>query len=88
MKDRLSKIVKSNIFNYIFNIILIISIFLLVLIIKDISPFGDKLLGKGDALVQYKPMLYDFIMGIKKGTLEAYSFNNALGNSYMFNFVY
>jgi len=88
MKDRLSKIVKSNIFNYIFNIILIISIFLLVLIIKDISPFGDKLLGKGDALVQYKPMLYDFIMGIKTGTLEAYSFNNALGNSYMFNFVY
>ncbi len=88
MKDKIKTIVNSNLFNYLFNVLLVIAIFIAVLVIKDVAPFGNNLLGKNDAFVQFKPMLYDFIMGLKTGTLEAYSFNNALGNSYMFNFVY
>ena len=83
MKNKLNKIKP-----YLINIILVTTIFLATLIICDISPFGDNILGKSDAIAQYKPMLYNYIMNIKNGTLELYSFNNGLGNPFIFNFSY
>lgn len=88
MKEKINKILRSQFMRYIFNAILVILIFIIALIITKTSPFGDNVLGKSDAIAQYKPMLYNFIMKIKSGTLELYSFNNALGNSFMFNYVY
>ncbi len=73
---------------YLINIILIISIFLLVLYAKGVSPFGNNILGLSDGVYQFKPMLYDFIMKIKYGILESYSFNNGLGNPTIFNILY
>lgn len=73
---------------YLINILLILSIFIITLIITKTSPFGNDSLGKSDAIVQLKPMLYDFIMGIKTNTLELFSFNNGLGNPIIFNFLY
>lgn len=83
MKERL-KTLKP----YITNVLLVVSIFLLTLMICDVSPFGDTILGKSDAVAQYKPMLYNYIMNIKNGTFELYSFNNGLGNPFIFNFTY
>ena len=71
MKERL-KTLKP----YITNVLLVVLIFLLTLMICDVSPFGDTILGKSDAVAQYKPMLYNYIMNIKNGTFELYSFNN------------
>lgn len=79
---------KKNKIIYLYNVLIVLVIFLLTLVITKTDPFGNMALGKSDALSQYKPMLYNFIMAIKTGTLEAFSFNNALGNSFMFNFVY
>lgn len=73
---------------YIINILLVLSIFIITLIITKTSPFGPDTLGKSDAIVQFKPMLYDFIMGLKTNTLELFSFNNGLGNPIIFNFLY
>ena len=65
-----------------------LSIFLLILILTETSPFGKDILGKSDAIVQFKPMLFDFIMGLKTNTLEVFSFNNGLGNPIIFNYLY
>jgi molecular chaperone Hsp33 len=51
---------------YIINILLVLSIFIITSIITKTSPFGPDTLGKSDAIVQFKPMLYDFIMGLKE----------------------
>lgn len=83
MKERIKKLKP-----YLVNILLVTIIFLLALIICDISPFGNMILGKSDAVAQYKPMLYNYIMNIKHGTLELYSFTNGLGNPFIFNFSY
>lgn len=78
----------KKILPYLFNTILVISIFILTLIITKTIPFGTNTLGKGDAIVQYKPMLYNFIMSIKTNTLSSFSFNNGLGNPTLFNYLY
>ncbi len=73
---------------YLINSLIVITIFIIVLLITKTSPFGNNILGKADAITQYKPMLYNFIMSIKKGTFTIYSFNNGLGNSFLFTFIY
>ncbi len=73
---------------YIINTITIIAIFIITLIITKTSPFGTQAIGKSDAIAQYKPMLYNFIMSLKNGVLELYSFNNGLGNPFLFNYTY
>ena len=73
---------------YLINASICIAIFLISLYICDIFPFGDITIGKSDALVQFKPMLYNFIMELKTKTIELYSFNNGLGNPFTFNFLY
>ena len=73
---------------YIITIITSITLFILILYINNISPFGNNMLGKSDAINQFKPLLYDFAMKIKTGTLLNYSFNNGLGNPTMFNYLY
>lgn len=73
---------------YIINTIIIIAIFIITLIITKTSPFGNNILGKSESISQYKPMLYNFITTIKNGVLETYSFNNGLGNPFIFNFTY
>ena len=86
-KEKIKNILK-NTHPYIINSLIIIIILLLTLIISNTSPFGNNILGKSDAIVQFKPMLYDLIMGIKTNTLEGFSFNNGLGNPTIFNFLY
>ncbi len=78
----------KKIFPYIINILLVLSIFIITLIITKTYPFGDYTIGKSDAIIQYKPMLYNFIMAIKTHTISSYSFNNGLGNPLIFNFIY
>ena len=73
---------------YLVNVILCLAIILIALYLNSIYPFGKELLGKSDAFVQFKPMLYNFIMKIKTGTLLNYSFNNGLGNAFIFDFWY
>lgn len=73
---------------YFINTFIIIAIFILSLIINKITPFGNNILGKSDAIYQLKPMLYDFITKLRTGTLLNYSFNNALGNPFIFNYIY
>ena len=73
---------------YIINTIITISVFIIVLLLNHISPFGNNLLGKSDDIVIFKPMLYNFITKLKSGTLLSYSFSNGLGNPTIFNFVY
>ena len=50
--------------------------------------YGNYILGKSDAIIQYKPMLYDFITKLREGTLLSYSFNNGLGLPTTFNYLY
>ncbi len=79
---------KSSLNVYIINILITLTIFLITLIINDVAPFGNKDLAINDAYYQYKPMLFNFIKSIQEGTLSTYSFTNALGNSFFFNFTY
>ncbi len=73
---------------YIINIAIVITIFIGVLIISKTSPFGNNVLGKSDSIAQYKPMLFNFITNLKKGSLDLFSFNNGLGNPFLFNYLY
>ena len=73
---------------YLINGLFCISIFLLILFINNISPFGESMLGTSDAPIQFKPMLYGLIMRIKTGSLLNYTFNNGLGNATIFDFLY
>ena len=73
---------------YFINIVVCIFIFLLILIINKISPFGNHMLGISDAPLQFKPMLYSLIMRIRTGTLLNYTFSNGLGNATIFDFLY
>lgn len=84
----MAKKIINKIKPYLINSLLAISIILITLIICDISPFGNNILGKSDAIAQYKPMLYNYIMNLKNGTLDIYSFTNGLGNPFIFNFTY
>ena len=45
---------------YIINTLIILITFITVLIISHMSPFGNSSLGKSDAIVIFKPMLFDF----------------------------
>lgn len=83
MKNKLKKLIP-----YIINISITLCIFIIVLLITNTSPFGTDVLGKSDGIVIFKPMLYDFIMGLKTNTLEVFSFNNGLGNPTIFNYLY
>jgi len=73
---------------YFINIVAIIAIFIMVLLLNKISPFGNNILGKSDAINQFKPMLFDFITKIKTGSLLNYSFNNGLGTPFIFTYIY
>ena len=73
---------------YIFNSLLILGMLMLILFIKDIFPFGNRLLATSDAAVQYQPMLYNFIEKLRTGTLELYTFNNGFGAPTIFNYLY
>lgn len=73
---------------YIHNLLTIILLLTITLIIKNVFPFGNNTLAKGDANSQFQPMLYNFIKKLKTGTLENYSFNNGLGAASIFNYVY
>ncbi len=73
---------------YIINVIIILSLFILVLILNHISPFGNKMLGDSDAIFQYKPMLYEMIKKIQDGDFFNYTFNNGLGSPRIFEFSY
>ena len=70
------------------NALLALSIFLGILFINHISPFGNMMLGRSDAITMFKPMLYDYIMKLKSHTLLNYSFNNGLGSATIFNYIY
>lgn len=78
----------KKILPYIVNILIITAIFIGILLISKTSPFGNYILGKSDAISQYKPMLFNFITNLKKGTIDIYSFNNGLGNPFIFNYIY
>ena len=73
---------------YLLNILLVLGIFIGTMIITKTYPFGDFVFGKSDAIVQFKPMLYNFIMAIKTHTISPFSFNNGLGNPIVFDFIY
>ena len=74
---------------YFINSLIIAIILCLIFFISQSNPFGNKyILGKGDAIFQFKPMLYNFISRLKTNTLYMYTFNNGLGNSFLFNFTY
>ena len=78
----------KKILPYLINALIITAIFIGVLLISKASPFGNYILGKSDAISQYKPMLFNFITNLKKGTIDIYSFNNGLGNPFIFNYIY
>lgn len=78
----------KKILPYLINSLLCVAIFLIALYICDNFPFGEYTIGKSDAIVQFKPMLYNFITELKTKTIELYSFNNGLGNPFVFNFLY
>lgn len=82
-KDKLKKISP-----YIISILIAVSIFFISLYINKIAPFGKYTLAKNDAFYQYEPMLFHFIKSIQEGTLSNFSFLNALGNSFLFNYNY
>lgn len=73
---------------YIINTTIIIGLLLITFIINDIYPFGNKTLTLYDAISQYQPMLYNFIIKIKEGILLNYSFNTGFGQPFIFNFLY
>ena len=73
---------------YLINELILILIFLIILFLSKTYPFGNTTLGKVDAIAQYKPMLYNFIMNIKIGNLHPFYFNNGLGNSILFDYLY
>ena len=73
---------------YFINIILVIFIFIIVLLINKVSPFGNNIFAYSDGTYQFKPMLFDMVMKIKHNLLESYSFSNGLGNPTIFNCLY
>ncbi len=78
----------KKILPYLITILIVMGIFLITLKINDFYPFGKYDIAKYDAYYQYKPMLYNFIMNIKKGTLSSFSFLSGLGNPTIFNYLY
>lgn len=73
---------------YFINIILVLIIISTSLYLSKVFPFGDKDFAFSDGAYQFKPFLYDFIIKLRKGMLTNYSFNNGLGNPFIFNFLY
>ena len=69
---------------YLINIFVVLGMFLLILLIGKVSPFGTNILGKSDSIAEFKPMLFNFITKLRTGTLLNYSFNNGLGNPFIF----
>ena len=72
---------------YILNGLIVIAIMLIILAITNTYPFGTNVLGKGVAISQIKPMLYNFIARIQNNNLLNYTFNNGLGVPILFNIV-
>ena len=68
--------------------ILVLGIILLSLKINKIFPFGTNEISNLDAILEYKPILYDFITSIKNGSLTSFSFSSGLGNPTFFNYFY
>ena len=73
---------------YFINILITLSIFMIILKLSNIYPFGELSFGISDGLGQFKPMIYDLLMRIKLGVLTSYSFSNGLGNPTIFNVLY
>ncbi len=73
---------------YLINILITVAIFLGIIIINRLSPFGNRMLSRSDAIVMFKPMLYNFIMKLKTGTLLNFTFNNGLGAATIFDYIY
>ena len=73
---------------YFINILITLSIFMTILKLSNIYPFGELSFGISDGLGQFKPMIYDLLMRIKTGVLTSYSFANGLGNPTIFNILY
>lgn len=73
---------------YLINILITVAIFLGIILINRLSPFGNKMLSRSDAIPMFKPMLYNFIMKLKTGTLLNYTFNNGLGAATIFDYIY
>jgi len=73
---------------YLINIIIVLGIFMIVLLLRHISPFGEISFKITDGVFQYRPMLYDFIKKIQEGNLLNYSFNNGLGSPTIFEYCY
>lgn len=78
----------KKIIPYLINTTIVLTIFLIVLKINNIYPFGNFELARYDAYFQYKPMLYNFITSIKNGTISSFNFLNGLGNPTIFNYLY
>ena len=79
---------KNNLSIYLINITLVLFLFLVVLKINNIYPFGKISFGISDGLTQFRTMIYDLLMKIKLGLLTSYSFTNGLGNPTLFNILY
>ncbi len=73
---------------YIINVALFLIIFITPFIIFGVTPFGKYALQESDITVQFKPLLYNFLTKLRTGTLLNYSFNNGLGNPFIFEFLY
>lgn len=79
---------KNKTLLYIINLILTLLIFCIFLKIRNVYPFGIYDIANSDGIAQFRPMLFDLVMKIKKGILEVYTFNNGLGNPTIFNMLY
>ena len=79
---------KNNIKLYLINISIVLFIFIISLYLCKIYPFGKNSIAICDGIYQFEPFLYDYIIKIKKGIFTIYSFNNGLGNPFIFNYIY
>ena len=73
---------------YLINSLLVLTIFLIVMLHNNIFPFGKRIVTISDGTFQFVPLVYDYLTKIKLGILNTYSFNNGLGNPYLFNLLY
>ena len=73
---------------YIVNALLVLSIFIIILLHNNVFPFGNKIISVSDATFQFIPLVYDYLTKIRLGIIGTYSFNNGLGNPYLFDILY
>ena len=73
---------------YFINLFLVLFIALISYKILKFYPFGNFDSAISDAREQFRPMIYDFLIKLKLGILQSFSFNNGLGNPVYFNSLY